>query len=193
MVCRFAVRLRSTYLRRNVPYGLAAWRRFRWTAGVEVNWDAVSAVAELAGAVATVATLAYLAVQIRQASATSRAQIRQSIADSQIHYVNSRAIDPFLRRATQKLFYSGEALDAEELYGVRVHFVTHLRLFENHYAQYSLGTMDPEDWRAQRALLKQILRVDVYRDAYFLLENTWNARFAAEVENILAENREASD
>jgi hypothetical protein len=67
-----------------------------------LNWDAVGALAELLGAAATVATLAYLALQIRQSSATSRAQIRQSIADSQIHYVNSRAIDPFLRRATQK-------------------------------------------------------------------------------------------
>ena len=65
-----------------------------------MNWDAVGALAELLGAVATVAMLAYLAVQIRQASATARAQIRQSIADSQINYLNSRATDPFLRRAS---------------------------------------------------------------------------------------------
>ncbi len=56
-----------------------------------MNWDAVGAVAELIGGVATVATLAYLATQIRQATAATRAEIRQSIADSQIHYLNSRA------------------------------------------------------------------------------------------------------
>ena len=33
-----------------------------------MNWDAVGAIAELLGALATVATLAYLAVQIRQNS-----------------------------------------------------------------------------------------------------------------------------
>ena len=33
-----------------------------------INWDAVGAVAELAGAMAVVATLGYLALQIRQNS-----------------------------------------------------------------------------------------------------------------------------
>ena len=152
-----------------------------------MNWDAVGALAELVGAVATVATLAYLAVQIRQASATARAQIRQSIADSQIHYLNSRATDPFLRRASQKSFV-GRELDEEERYGLRLHLVTHLRLFENHLAQHTLGTMDPEDWRAQREVLKALLQNADYRDAYFFLENRWNAHFAAEVQCILAED-----
>jgi len=152
-----------------------------------LNWDGIGAIAELLGAVATVATLAYLAVQIRQASATSRAQIRQSIADSQIHYINSRAIDPFLRRASQKL-YSGEALDDEERFGLRIHLIPHLRLFENHFAQHSLGTMDAEDWRAQRELLKRLLQIDAYRDAYSFNDGTWNRHFAAEVERIRAES-----
>jgi hypothetical protein len=155
-----------------------------------VSWDAIGAVAELLGAVATVATLAYLAVQIRQASSTSRAQIRQSIADSQIHYINSRAIDPFLRRATFKL-YTGQDLEPEESFGLQVHLLTHLRLFENHFAQYSLGTLDPEDWRAQREVLKALLRVEAYRVAYSFHESGWNAHFAAEVARILAENQAA--
>ena len=156
-----------------------------------MNWDAVGAVAELLGAVATVATLAYLAVQIRHSSATARAQIRQSIADSQIHYLNSRVVDPFLRGALRKL-YSGKDLDDEERFGLRIHFSTHLRLFENHCAQHKLGTMDPEDWRTQREVLKRILRVDAYRDAYSFQEGAWNSHFAAEVERILSENRGAA-
>ena len=155
-----------------------------------MNWDAVGAIAELLGAVATVAMLAYLAVQIRQASATARAQIRQSAADSQINYLNSRATDPFLRRASQKSF-SGKELDEEEHYGLQLHLMTHLRLFENHFAQQALGTMDPEDWRAQREVLKMLLRNEAYRDAYSYLGKRWNAHFTAEVERILAE-RDAS-
>lgn len=153
-----------------------------------MSWDAIGAVAELLGAVATVATLAYLAVQIRQSSSAARAQIRQSIADSQIHYINSRAADPFLRRATFKL-YTGQELDPEESYGVQVHLLTHLRLFENHFAQHGLGTMDPEDWRAQRAVLKGLLHIDAYRLAYSIPQDGWNAHFAGEVARILAENQ----
>jgi hypothetical protein len=161
-----------------------------------VNWDAVGAVAELLGGVATVATLAYLAVQIRQATAATRAEIRQSIADSQIHYLNARAIDPFLRRATQKAL-SGSELDEEERFGLRVHLVAHLRLFENHYSQYRLGTMGEGDWRAQRQLLKGLLlRIEAYRQAYSsltdMLGDVWNSDFAAEVERILAEIPDAA-
>jgi hypothetical protein len=159
--------------------------------GGEVNWDAVGAAAELVAAVATVATLAYLALQIRQATQMARAQIRQSIADSQIHYLTSRVTDPFLRRATQKL-YLGQELDAEESGGLLVHFTIHLRLFENHLAQFRLGTMAPEDWRAQREVLKRILRTDAYKDAYTFQTGAWNEHFAAEVEAILAENRGAA-
>jgi hypothetical protein len=147
----------------------------------------VGAIAELLGAVATVATLAYLAVQIHQASATSRAQIRQSIADSQIHHVDSRAIDPLLRRANQKLC-SGEELDDEERFGLQVHLITHLRLFENHFAQYSLGAMDSADRRAQRELLKRLLQIGAYREAYSFIDGAWNRHLAAEVERIRAES-----
>jgi hypothetical protein len=156
-----------------------------------VNWDAVGAVAELLGGAATVATLAYLAVQIRQAAAATRAQIRQAMADGQIHYVNSRAIDPFLRRVTLKAILRRE-LDQEESYGLQVHLVAHLRLFENHFAQYTLGTLDEEDWRAQRELLKGLFRIEAYRQAYSFLGDVCNSEFAAEVERILAETREAA-
>ena len=153
-----------------------------------MNWDAVGAVAELLGGAATVATLAYLAIQIRQASAATRAHIRQSMADGQIHYVNSRAIDPFLRRVTQKAF-SRQELDEDERYGLQMHLVAHLRLFENHFAQYALGTLDEEDWRTQRELLRGLLRFGAYRQAYSFLGDVWNSEFAEEVESILVETR----
>ena len=78
-----------------------------------MNWDAIGAVAELLGGIATIATLAYLAVQIRQATAATRADIRQSMADAQIQYLNSRAIDPFLRGVQHKVA-QGSELDGEE-------------------------------------------------------------------------------
>lgn len=156
-----------------------------------MNWDAVGSIAELLGAVATVAMLAYLAVQVRQSSETTRAQIRQSVADSQINHLNSRATDPFLRRASLKSF-SGKELDEEERYGLRLHLATHLRLFENHFAQYTLGTMDPEDWIAQRGVLKMLLRYDAYREAYSWFGARWNSHFSAEVDRILAEGSAAA-
>ena len=70
--------------------------------------------------------------------------------------------------------------------------MTHLRLFENNFAQYTLGTMDAEDWLAQRGVLKMLLRNEAYRDAYSFLGKRWNTHFVAEVERILAEGSAAA-
>ena len=43
-----------------------------------LNWDAIGAVAELGGALAVIATLVYLGLQIKQSSAIARADLYQS-------------------------------------------------------------------------------------------------------------------
>jgi len=47
-----------------------------------MNWDAIGAVGEVSGAIAVVATLGYLAVQIRQNTSAVRANSAQAFADS---------------------------------------------------------------------------------------------------------------
>ena len=49
------------------------------------------------GVFAVLVTLVYLAIQVRQNPATSRVQTRQTLAYSQINYLNSRVTDPFIR------------------------------------------------------------------------------------------------
>ena len=58
---------------------------------------------EIIGAIAVLVTLMYLTIQIRQSSAATRAQTRQALADSQITYLNSRAIEPVVRAASMKM------------------------------------------------------------------------------------------
>jgi len=47
-----------------------------------MNWEAIGAIGEVVGAISVVATLAYLAVQIRRTDTTSRAQARQTMIDT---------------------------------------------------------------------------------------------------------------
>jgi hypothetical protein len=146
----------------------------------------LGSIGELIGAVAVLVTLGYLAHQIRQSSRATRAQIRQSLADSQIHYLNARATDPLLRSAAEKMYY-GRSLDASEAYGLRVHLTAHLRLFENYHAQHAIGTMDPEDWRAMREIIKWQMRFPAYREAFSANPPAWNESFTADMAEILAE------
>ena len=151
-----------------------------------MNLDDLGNIGDFLGAIAVLVTLVYLAIQVRQSSATTRAQTRQSLADSQINYLNSRVTDPFLRAASFKM-HAGEELDAAEAYAVRVHIIAHIRLFENYFAQYVLGTMNQEDWRAMRDVIGNQFRLIHYREAFSYRENGWNEEFASEIAQILSE------
>ena len=58
------------------------------------NWEAIGAIGEILGAIAVVATLAYLAVQIRESRTATAADIYQTRAatraDSHFHHFRER-------------------------------------------------------------------------------------------------------
>ena len=143
-------------------------------------------IAEIGGGIAILVSLVYVAIQIRQSSATARAQTRQALADSQINYLNSRVTDPFLRDISFKM-YAGKNLDDAETMALRLHVTAHIRLFENYFTQYALGTMDAEDWRAMRAVIGNHFRLEPYRHVFTVREEVWNSEFAVEVNRILGE------
>jgi hypothetical protein len=148
--------------------------------------DDLGNLGDFLGAIAVLVTLVYLAIQVRQSSAIIRAQTRQSLADSQINYLNARVTDPYLRAVSFKM-YSGEDLDAEETYALRVHITAHVRLFENYFAQFTLGTMNAGDWRAMRKVISNHFEFTAYRHVFSQRESVWNPDFAVEVNKILGE------
>jgi hypothetical protein len=101
-------------------------------------------------------------------------------------YPGSRGTDPFIRAVSFKM-YSGEELSEAENYAHRVHIIAHIRLFENYFTQYVLGTMDKEDWRAMREVIVSQFRLPAYRQVFSYRENMWNSAFAVEANQILGE------
>lgn len=65
-----------------------------------MNWDAIGAIGEIVGAVAVVATLGYLAIQIRQNTRSDRAASRLTILDTFYGAAWDTARDAELRKAT---------------------------------------------------------------------------------------------
>ena len=60
-----------------------------------MNWSAIGAVGEIVGAMAVVATLVYLAIQIRQNTAQNKAASHQAISDSlnEINFLFAKSAD----------------------------------------------------------------------------------------------------
>ena len=76
-----------------------------------MNWDALGAISELLGAIAVFATLAYLAVQIRQSNIVTREQAQYHMLQNQLSYFDRLAESPDFVRTV----YGSDQTDEEIL------------------------------------------------------------------------------
>jgi hypothetical protein len=79
-----------------------------------MNWEAIGAIGEIAGAMAVIVTLIYLSAQIRQNTKASRLAAVQAASENSSRFSELIAVDPEL----SELFWRGmrepESLDPEE-------------------------------------------------------------------------------
>lgn len=107
-----------------------------------MNWDALGAIAETVGAVGVVATLAYLAIQIRANTAALSAQARHSISELALQITMFRAehADEYARIAS-----GGELSPADQQfqYWSHMQFMLHAETYLHHF---QLGLMPEPQW-----------------------------------------------
>jgi hypothetical protein len=112
-----------------------------------MNWDAISATAELLGALAVIVTLIYLAVQLRQQNTVTKAQIEQQRADSviQLATVLSATENRILyTKLMQDQSLTPADLSEEENIHLRI-ILSPLRAnLENTYRQFRSGYISEE-------------------------------------------------
>ena len=112
-----------------------------------MNWDAISAIAELLGALAVIVTLIYLAVQLRQQNTVTKALIEQQRADSVIQLATVLSV------TENRILYTKVVLDRgltpadlseEENIHLKI-ILSPLRAnFENTYQQFQSGYISEE-------------------------------------------------
>ena len=68
-----------------------------------MNWEAISAVSEIVGAIAVVLSLIYLAIEIRSSSKATRASVYMGLHDSQAQFSYLLISDPALRNLADSL------------------------------------------------------------------------------------------
>jgi hypothetical protein len=119
-----------------------------------VNWEAIGAVGEIVGAIAVVATLAYLAKQIQANSRTSEIQSRVSAQHTYVDFLAQLIASPELDDVFKRGRENFAALRTEE----QSRFTNlALQYFANvssgHY-QYSEGVLSDDGWYEHRAVLR---------------------------------------
>lgn len=164
-----------------------------------MNWDAVGAVGEVVGAVAVVATLAYLATQVRYAKAATvdanRLVRANGVREMMLAMVtNDEAREGIIKGSETEPYYEAYA----QTFGITVQNAgrgdyANLYYFWLHWGQFA-SSHTARDFRELRNLVNTFYRVPAVR--YSWDHSPWakpllEPEFVAFVDEVLAESHEA--
>ena len=117
----------------------------------------LGSIGELVAALATVATLVYLAIQIRQNTRTVRTSTYQAVLESSNRFNELVLDNPELHR----IYHVGRSdptqLADEERARFRLLIGQLLNVYETMFLQYERGTLDEDFWLARRRGLRAVL------------------------------------
>ncbi len=168
-----------------------------------MNWDAIGAIAELLGAVGVIASLVYLATQIRQSrtqmgqnTTALRASSQQAVSENLNELLVRATSDPENLRVVSLGMTDITSLEGEDLMRFLIWAGGLLGGYENAHYQYRVGLLDEDRWGLYRMQLTKILSTD----NLFGLHEFWKSgplsatpEFVALVEEILGEEPDRGD
>ncbi len=129
-----------------------------------MNWDAIGAIAELLGAIGVIASLIYLATQIRQSreqmgqnTRAMKAGAYQSFFQSMDEVATRSSSGPEYAKAVRLGSADLDQLSEEEAFYFNNWIIGILVAFENGHYQYRTGMLEEDRWRLHRSLLTMAL------------------------------------
>ena len=152
-----------------------------------MNWQAITSVAEILGATGVIASLIYLAVQIRQSTKVARSTARQSISES----TQASAMDVVAGDDLAKILYKnldGQELEPHEMLRLQSRCYRDMRIWENVYYQFTQGMLTTEEWSGFRANLRFMMSIDLYRHYWSVQSEFYSQSFRIEMESVLADS-----
>ncbi len=129
-----------------------------------MNWEAIGAIGEAVGAAAVVASLLYLAVQLRGSTRASTVQAKLESTRLMTDFLDLLIQSPELN----ELFLRGrediESLSSEEYYRYSNMSLKAFSYFSAGYFQFRNGTLAEDDWFELRAVVRFWLSGRGWRD-----------------------------
>ena len=157
-----------------------------------MNWDAIGAIAETLGAVGVIASLVYLAGQIRQNTSTVRNSAASSLTEA------NSAFNAFLAQEdVNRIWWDGladpEVLPEAELRRFMTIVSSANGMLQQSHAHFIEGAMSETTWAGQRQFLKWLTDQPGFRRYWTEWSSTMDTRFVALVEEILGEEADRGE
>ena len=123
-----------------------------------MNWDAISAVGEVLGAIGVIATLGYLAVQIRQNTRSNREAAARSTHDT-INRLNLLVVEhPEVVDLTTRGMIDLANLDPRETARFHLFWMSAFILYQDAFFHAKRSDIEPHLWQVLETHLFQYLR-----------------------------------
>ena len=118
-----------------------------------MNWEAIGATAEILGVATVIASIFYLAFQVKHGISVAQGSARQTVSQMNIDSLGASLDSQVVSNACRKSTV-GDALTPEE-YSNYVRWVAmRMRVFENTYYQHQRGLLGEDLWRGCTYIIK---------------------------------------
>jgi len=121
-----------------------------------MNWEAIGAVGEIAGAIAVIVTLIYFAIQVRQYSIGMRSATFHTTMQ-EFNQINIAQIDRELAPLLDRGMSDPASLDPTEKYQFGWIMRVYVNIWENMYQQYLQGACPDSYWLSYAIQAKTVL------------------------------------
>jgi hypothetical protein len=144
----------------------------------------LGSIGEIVGAIATVATLLYLAVQIRHNTRESQAASRNSVSQTFINLLHHISGDSEVARIARRGFIQPDSLDDDETLRFDCIVMAIFQNLEDAFAQWQRDVLTNADWEKWVVLLKQYMAQPGVRQYWSRGSTAFNPAFRRYVEGL---------
>ena len=147
-----------------------------------MNWEAASTIAEIVGAAGVIASLIYLAIQIRQSTKVSRAEMTKDL------YLASRTaiMDIASNEALAKISTEIRQFESEDLMRRNMFYQSFFRLYELQFNLKSQGLLDDDIARSYALIIQMWAKTIYFADYWERHRGEFNEAFAGYVDEQIA-------
>ena len=148
--------------------------------------------AQIGGVIGVVASLIYVAIQIRNNSRAVRAATYHQMSLGTASIWMLLAQNPELTSLFRRGFADIESLDPDERNRLMFMMMAYMRHNENAWFQHALGTLSTTDWHAVAADLDSVFVSPGARAMWPIIKNRSNEKFRAHVDAIVVHHAAAA-
>ncbi len=142
--------------------------------------------AQILGGIGVIASLIYVAIQIRNNARATRAATYQQVSGAPVALWGSLAANAEMMELVLKSGDDFASLDRVGKARMRMATMAYMRRYENAWFQRKVGTLREQDWQAVLGDLEALMSVPGTREIWALVKNRSGAEFRTFVDAMAA-------